>query len=151
MGAEKLRAKVNPDGILFTEVRRLTPRDGVGTRVEIEGLPPWELDLVADTLWIDNQRAICTVTWRGQLPLDGAADTPPFAIQDLLPAGLQVAAAPNASPSCTAVGTAPAFAPLAGDTTLTALGGTVTAGMLDMAVEDAVPNGRGGWWKLFRS
>jgi len=40
-------------------------------RVEIEGLPPWELSLVADTLWIDTNRALVTLTWRGQLPLDG--------------------------------------------------------------------------------
>lgn len=41
------------------------------TRVEIEGMPPWELDLVPDTLWIDTDRAICTLAFRGQLPLDG--------------------------------------------------------------------------------
>ncbi|MDI1429559.1 DUF2169 family type VI secretion system accessory protein [Polyangium sorediatum] len=28
-----------------------------------------ELNLVGDALWIDTDRAICTVTWRGQMPL----------------------------------------------------------------------------------
>jgi len=52
---------------LATRLPGIMPR----TRVEIEGLPPWELELVADTLWIDTNRGICAVTWRGQLPLDG--------------------------------------------------------------------------------
>jgi|GEM_PF-1079563 len=52
---------------LVTRLPGLRPR----TRVEIEGLDPWELSLVADTLWIDTNRATCTVTFRGQLPLDG--------------------------------------------------------------------------------
>ncbi|MBK9262712.1 MAG: DUF2169 domain-containing protein [Polyangiaceae bacterium] len=52
---------------LVTRLPGLRPR----TRVEIDGLPPWELSLVADTLWIDTNRAICTVIFRGQLPLDG--------------------------------------------------------------------------------
>ncbi len=59
---------------LHPEIARLVTRlPGVKprTRVEIDGLPPWELALVADTLWIDTNRAACTVTFRGQLPLDG--------------------------------------------------------------------------------
>ena len=40
-------------------------------RVEIEGLPPWEPDFAADTLWIDTSRAIATLTFRAQIPLDG--------------------------------------------------------------------------------
>jgi len=52
---------------LVTRLPGLRPR----VRVEIEGLPTWELTMVADTLWIDTNRAICTLTWRGQLPLDG--------------------------------------------------------------------------------
>jgi hypothetical protein len=52
---------------LVTRLPGVKPR----TKVEIEGLPPWELSLVADTLWIDTKRAACTVTFRGQLPLDG--------------------------------------------------------------------------------
>ncbi len=38
-------------------------------RVEAPDLPAWELALVADTLWIDTDRSICTMTWRGQIPL----------------------------------------------------------------------------------
>ena len=38
-------------------------------RVEAPDLPAWELPLVADTLWIDTDRSICTMTWRGQIPL----------------------------------------------------------------------------------
>lgn len=30
---------------------------------------PQELNLVGDALWIDTDRAICTITWRGQMPL----------------------------------------------------------------------------------
>ena len=30
---------------------------------------PQEINLIADSLWFDTDRAICTVTWRGQLPL----------------------------------------------------------------------------------
>ena len=52
---------------IATRLPGIRPR----TRVEIEGMPPWELDLVPDTLWIDTDRAICTLTFRGQLPLDG--------------------------------------------------------------------------------
>jgi hypothetical protein len=44
-------------------------------QVEAPGEQPWELTLVADTLWIDTQRGVCTVTWRGQVPLD-TADQP---------------------------------------------------------------------------
>jgi hypothetical protein len=63
-----------------------------------------------------------------ELPLNGAADSPAYAIHDVLPAGLQVAATPNASSSCSGAGAAPSFAPGAGATTLTAVGGTVAAG-----------------------
>lgn len=52
---------------LATRLPGIRPR----TRVEIEGMPPWELELSADTLWIDTDRSICTLTFRGQLPLDG--------------------------------------------------------------------------------
>jgi hypothetical protein len=36
---------------------------------ERPGSPAAELELRADTLWIDTERSLCTVTWRGQLPL----------------------------------------------------------------------------------
>lgn len=52
---------------LMTSLPGIRPR----TRIELEGMPPWELDLTADTLWIDTNRSIGTLTWRGQLPLDG--------------------------------------------------------------------------------
>lgn len=32
------------------------------------------LEMRADTLWIDTARGICTLTWRGQLPLERVAD-----------------------------------------------------------------------------
>ena len=37
--------------------------------VDAPGAAPFELRLVADTLWIDSDRGVCTVTWRGTLPL----------------------------------------------------------------------------------
>lgn len=52
---------------LVTRLPGIKPR----AKVDVDGLPPWELTLVADTLWIDTNRSICTVTFRGQLPLDG--------------------------------------------------------------------------------
>ena len=30
---------------------------------------PQEINLVGDALWIDTDRALCTVTWRGQMPM----------------------------------------------------------------------------------
>jgi hypothetical protein len=38
-------------------------------RVEPRDAAPWDLTLVADTLWIDTNRGLCTLTWRGQIPL----------------------------------------------------------------------------------
>ena len=52
---------------LVTRLPGVRPR----ARVETPDLPSWELTLVADTLWIDTNRALCTLTWRGQIPLDG--------------------------------------------------------------------------------
>jgi hypothetical protein len=45
------------------------PGERPRAQVEMPGMPAWDLVLVADTLWIDTQRAICTLTWRGQIPL----------------------------------------------------------------------------------
>jgi hypothetical protein len=41
--------------------------------VEIPGGPPHDLVMTADTLWIDTDRALCAVTWRGQVAVDGPA------------------------------------------------------------------------------
>jgi uncharacterized repeat protein (TIGR01451 family) len=54
------------------------------------------------------------------IPLNEAGDTPPFALRDAFPAGLKVAPTPNAATSCGST-----FAPVSGDTTITAVGGTV--------------------------
>nr|WP_198983133.1 SdrD B-like domain-containing protein [Herbaspirillum sp. ASV7] len=62
------------------------------------------------------------------LPLNGAGDSPGFAIRDNLPGGLQVAATPNATATCSGGGSAPSFSPAAGATSLLAIGGTVAAG-----------------------
>ncbi|MGZ6047409.1 MAG: beta strand repeat-containing protein, partial [Phenylobacterium sp.] len=74
--------------------------------------------VVTLTMVIDNS-ANASVN----LPLNGAADTPPFALRDVLPTGLQVAATPNASAGCGI-----SFNPASGDTTLIATGGTAPAG-----------------------
>ncbi|MEP7120994.1 MAG: DUF2169 domain-containing protein [Byssovorax sp.] len=50
---------------LTTQLSGLQPK----AFVDIPGQTPRDLRLVADTLWIDTDRAICTVTWRGQVPL----------------------------------------------------------------------------------
>jgi len=36
--------------------------------------PVAELAMVCDTLWIDTDRSMCTLTWRGQLTLEGPAE-----------------------------------------------------------------------------
>ena len=56
---------------LATQLSGLQPK----AFVDIPGQTPRDLRLVADTLWIDTDRAICTVTWRGQVLLQ-ARDQP---------------------------------------------------------------------------
>ncbi len=51
---------------LVTRLAGVRPR----ARVETTDAPDWELSLVADTLWIDTDRAVATLTWRGQIPVD---------------------------------------------------------------------------------
>jgi hypothetical protein len=41
--------------------------------VEIPGTPARDLVMTADTLWIDTDRAVCTLTWRGQVAVEGPA------------------------------------------------------------------------------
>jgi hypothetical protein len=43
--------------------------------VEKSGAAPQELPLTCDTLWIDTDRATCTLTWRACLPVEGPAQT----------------------------------------------------------------------------
>ena len=52
---------------LSTRLPGIRPR----ARVEIDGLTPWEINLTADTLWIDTDRSLATLLFRGQLPLAG--------------------------------------------------------------------------------
>ena len=75
---------------------------------------------------------------------------PNFSITDVFPtlggggAVIQVANPPAATTTCTGAGTAPTFAPAAGDTTLTATGGTVAANgscTLTVKVEARQSNG----------
>ncbi|MFO0761050.1 MAG: DUF2169 domain-containing protein [Byssovorax sp.] len=56
---------------------RLTSRlPGLGPRATVEGQGGARaLDLRCDTLWIDTDRGICTLVWRGQVPL-GRRDEP---------------------------------------------------------------------------
>lgn len=53
---------------LVTALPDLQPR----ALVEIDGAPTRELTLLADTLWIDTHRSICTVTYRAHVDLDRA-------------------------------------------------------------------------------
>lgn len=39
--------------------------------VDVPGSAPHDLVMTADTLWIDTDRGLCTVTWRGQVAVDG--------------------------------------------------------------------------------
>ncbi|MDI1449104.1 DUF2169 domain-containing protein [Polyangium sp. 6x1] len=76
---DQLVSELRPDESILLEnmhpeIERFSTRlPGIRPRmrVEIEGLPPWEPDLVADTLWIDTNRAIASLTFRAQIPLDG--------------------------------------------------------------------------------
>jgi hypothetical protein len=59
---------LNPDHPrLATRLAKLHPH----AFVDIPGAAPRDLLMTADTLWIDTDRALCTVTWRGQLAVDG--------------------------------------------------------------------------------
>lgn len=82
----------------------------------VKGDQPVRLSMV-----INNESSVI------DLPLNGAGNSPAFALRDQLPSGLQVAATPNAAAMCTNGGVAPQFMPAAGDTTLYAIGGTVAA------------------------
>jgi hypothetical protein len=54
--------------VLRAPLPHLTPT----ARIERLGKPTEELTLRADTLWIDTDRAVATLTWRGSLELAGA-------------------------------------------------------------------------------
>ena len=59
---------LNPDHpSLATKLPGVHPR----AFVEIPGSAPRDLVMTADTLWIDTDRAIVTLTWRGQVAVDG--------------------------------------------------------------------------------
>ncbi|HVY46714.1 MAG TPA: DUF2169 domain-containing protein, partial [Minicystis sp.] len=53
------------------ERRLVTSLPGIEPRVFVDrgGGAPHELAMRGDTLWIDTERAICTLVWRGQAPL----------------------------------------------------------------------------------
>jgi hypothetical protein len=46
-----------------------------------------EVPLVSDTLWIDTDRGICTITWRGALALARAGEPPTVLVLSLEPRG----------------------------------------------------------------
>ncbi len=46
------------------------PGDRVRARVELRGASPREMNLAADSLWIDTDRAICTVTYRAKVDIE---------------------------------------------------------------------------------
>jgi hypothetical protein len=55
--------------------RLLTSLPGVRPRAFIDrrGAAPQELAMAADTLWIDTDRSICTLTWRTRVAVEGPA------------------------------------------------------------------------------
>jgi hypothetical protein len=55
---------------LETRLSGVTPY----ARLERVDAPAMDVDLVADTLWIDADRSICTLVWRGQAPIQGPDD-----------------------------------------------------------------------------
>jgi hypothetical protein len=56
--------------------RLVTSLPGYEPRAFVERArgPVTELPMTCDTLWIDTDRSVCTLTWRGQLTLDGAGE-----------------------------------------------------------------------------
>lgn len=46
------------------------PGDRVRARIELRGASPREVSLVADSLWIDTDRAICSVTFRAKVDIE---------------------------------------------------------------------------------
>lgn len=52
--------------VLATRLERVEPV----VRLEALGRPPSEVRLRADTLWIDTDHSVCTLTWRGHVHLD---------------------------------------------------------------------------------
>lgn len=71
--------------------RLVTALPGLRPRATIEGRgAPRPLAMRCDTLWIDVDRSLCTLTWRGQIPLESpeepgrvviAMDAPPAALE----------------------------------------------------------------------
>lgn len=82
------------------------------------------------------------------LPLNQATDTPVFGLQDTLPAGLEVAATPNAAVTCSSGSTTAQFTPSATDTTLTVVGGAIPAGESCTFAVDLVGTSTGGNYSL---
>jgi len=91
------------------------------------------------TLMIDNR-----ANNNDDLPLNTVADNPAFGLQDILPVGLEVAAIPNVSISCTSGSTAANFTPNAADTTLTIIGGAIPADAACTFAVDLVGTSTGG-------
>jgi hypothetical protein len=60
------------ENLHLDHARLVTSLPGVQPRafVDVPGREPAELALLADTLWIDTARGICTLTWRGQLAIE---------------------------------------------------------------------------------
>lgn len=71
---EALRAneRIVLENLHVEHARLVTSLPGVEPRATVErpGAAPRPLEFVADTLWIDTDRARCTLTWRGQVPLE---------------------------------------------------------------------------------
>ena len=69
-GARLLLENLDPRyARLVTTVPRQRPRAFVDRNGGLE-----ELQLVCDTLWIDTDRGLCTLTWRGQIGVHGPHD-----------------------------------------------------------------------------
>jgi hypothetical protein len=58
---------------LVTSLPAVRPR-AYAQRPGSSGIPGKEIGLRADTLWIDTDRGLCTLTWRGQLTLGAAGE-----------------------------------------------------------------------------
>src|SRR5262249_48603133 len=73
LGALRADERIILENLHAEHARLVTSLPGVGRRVFIDTQwhAPWELKLACDTLWIDTDRSLCTLTWRGQAKTEG--------------------------------------------------------------------------------
>ncbi|WP_437989241.1 DUF2169 domain-containing protein [Sorangium sp. So ce145] len=66
--------QITLENLHFQHAQLVTRLPGIRPRAFVQGMgAPQGVAMRADTLWIDASRGLCTVTWRGQIRLEHAA------------------------------------------------------------------------------